>query len=274
MGYVFISYSSKNSDTANNMRKLLKDKNIQTWMAPYDIPAGQRYAEVIAHAIKDCDCLLLLLTAQCQQSIWVDKELERALNYHKPIFPMRLDGCELEGSFEFYLGNQQIVDVARTDENDAGFAKILRALAAFSTISAHPDDNHRSVASPTPQQPTTAAATPASTTQSSAPVSYGAVIGTGSEGGYGAAITGTKTLQPPTQQEAPSPIGYGMIIGKHDDDDRYGRIIGETQPAAGKTDSQQSAGSADEQQPAPTGYGTIISGSAQTDGYGAPVKKP
>lgn len=272
MGYVFISYSSKNSDTANSVRKLLKDKNIQTWMAPYDIPAGQRYAEVIAHAIKDCDCLLLVLTMQCQQSIWVDKELERALNYHKPIFPMRLDGCDLEGSFEFYLGNQQIVDVAKINENDAGFAKILRALAAFSTVSSHPDDNHRFGVTPAQQQPV--AATTATATQSSDSVAYGAVVGSGSEAGYGAAITGTETLQPP-QQESPSQIGYGTIIGKHDEGDKYGRIVGEAQPATGQPDMLQDDGGQDsQQQPAPAGYGAVISNTAQSGGYGAPVKKP
>ena len=54
MGYAFISNSSKNQKLANAMRELFKRHNIDTWMAPYDIPAGCEYAEVLYDAITDC----------------------------------------------------------------------------------------------------------------------------------------------------------------------------------------------------------------------------
>ena len=44
MGYAFISYSTKNQSAADAMRALFNKHDIDTWMAPYDIPAGSEYA--------------------------------------------------------------------------------------------------------------------------------------------------------------------------------------------------------------------------------------
>ena len=51
MGYAFISYSTKNQSSADAFRQLLKKHGVETWMAPYDIPAGSEYAEVLYEAL-------------------------------------------------------------------------------------------------------------------------------------------------------------------------------------------------------------------------------
>ena len=60
------------------MRDFLAENGIRTWMAPHDIPAGSKYAQVINHALRDCACLVLMLTNESQSSTWVAKEVERA----------------------------------------------------------------------------------------------------------------------------------------------------------------------------------------------------
>ena len=50
---------------------LFHKNGIEAWMAPYDIPAGCEYAEVIADALAGCACLVLVLTAKAQDSVWV-----------------------------------------------------------------------------------------------------------------------------------------------------------------------------------------------------------
>ena len=71
MGYAFISYSTANQDAADAVRTLFHKNGIEAWMAPYDIPAGCEYAEVIADALAGCACLVLVLTAKAQDSVWV-----------------------------------------------------------------------------------------------------------------------------------------------------------------------------------------------------------
>lgn len=129
--YVFISYSTKNKDYAEATLGILKDENIGVWMAPYDIPAGSKYAHVINHAIQNCACVLLLLSEQSQASEWVDKEIERAVNYKKTIISMHIDKSQLNDGFSFYLGNQQIVPVKSINREDINVCKIVNAIKSF-----------------------------------------------------------------------------------------------------------------------------------------------
>ena len=129
--YVFISYSSKNKDYAEGMRQLLNTEHIRTWMAPYDIPAGSKYAYVINDAIENCACVLLVLTEQSQSSEWVAKEIERAVKCKKTIISMHLDESQLNGEFGFYLGNQQIVPVKSVNKDDESIQKVLHAIKFF-----------------------------------------------------------------------------------------------------------------------------------------------
>lgn len=123
--YVFISYSSKNLTEANSLRKLLEIEKISCWMAPNDIPAGSEYADVIVRALKECACLVLVLTQEAQKSKWVAKEVERAINYDKLILSAQLEELELSGRFEFYVGDRQIVRVGKLTTADEGFRRIV-----------------------------------------------------------------------------------------------------------------------------------------------------
>ena len=129
--YVFISYSSKNQQMADSVRLLLKENNISCWMAPYDIPAGSRYAYVINDALEKCSCLLLLLTNASQMSQFVEREIERAITYKKPILPMQLEDLELNSGFKFYIGNSQIIAVPEIYGDAPEFLRILAGIKQF-----------------------------------------------------------------------------------------------------------------------------------------------
>lgn len=107
MSYAFISYSTKEQSSADAMKKLLEKQGIPTWMAPGDIPAGYKYAQVINRAVKECSCFILMLSDNSQNSVWVAKEVERAINYHKPIIPVQLEDLVLNDEFELYISADQ-----------------------------------------------------------------------------------------------------------------------------------------------------------------------
>ncbi len=133
MGYAFISYSSKNRASADSLRELLKRNGIATWMAPCDIPAGKEYAEMIAEAVKNCACFVLILTRQSQKSKWVSKELERAVNYKKPIIPVMLEEVDLDSKFELYIGEYQLIEVNRLDESSLNMRRIIAGIKAHTS---------------------------------------------------------------------------------------------------------------------------------------------
>lgn len=128
MGYSFISYCSKQQNDANRLRLLLHSNHIDTWMAPYDIPDDCEYADVINNVIQNAACVVLLLTKDTQNSIYVDKEIERALHYGKTIAPIQLDYVVLNDSFSFYLCNQQIVMVPAIDASLPQIQSLLQHL--------------------------------------------------------------------------------------------------------------------------------------------------
>lgn len=129
--YAFISYSSKNQQMADSVRLLFLEKGIPCWMAPYDIPAGSKYAYVINDALERCGCLVLLLTNASQESQFVEREIERAITYRKPIVPMQLEMLQLNSGFKFYIGNSQIIAVPEIRADAPEFLKVLEGIRTF-----------------------------------------------------------------------------------------------------------------------------------------------
>lgn len=128
-GYAFISYSSKDRIEAETMRSILNMEGIKTWMAPGDIPAGKRYAQVINLAIKNCSCFILMLTDAAQRSTWVAKETERAVSCNKPIFSVKIAETVLNDEFELYLSTDQMVAIRKFDKSNAEFKKLLNEIS-------------------------------------------------------------------------------------------------------------------------------------------------
>lgn len=131
MGYAFISYSTKNQASADAMRELFKKHNIDTWMAPYDIPAGSEYAEVLYDTLIGCSCLVLMLTDVSQNSQWVRKEVNIAITNGKTVIPVQLEEVELNSSMKFYLIDQQIVPVHIIEEKSIEIQNILNSVISI-----------------------------------------------------------------------------------------------------------------------------------------------
>lgn len=107
---IFISYSSHDYDTAQTIRKVLENNEIECWMAPESIPMGSDYACEIPDEIEKCSAFLLVLSASAQGSNWVPKELNLAITYNKPIIPFQIDDETLTKPFNFRLTNVQRIE--------------------------------------------------------------------------------------------------------------------------------------------------------------------
>ena len=106
---VFISYCSKNRRYIEKMTQMLDKMGITYWIAPDMIPAGSNYAREIPGAIRQCEVFLLVLSKESQQSIWVEKEIDSAINYRRTIVPFQIDDEPLSEMFRFYLNNVQTI---------------------------------------------------------------------------------------------------------------------------------------------------------------------
>ena len=104
---VFISYKTEEFDEANWVKTTLETNGISCWMAPMCIPGGSSYALEIPQAIRECKVFVLILSQKSQESKWVPRELDQAINDGKTVLPFMLENCPLKDDFNFYLTNVQ-----------------------------------------------------------------------------------------------------------------------------------------------------------------------
>lgn len=77
-------------------------------MAPESIPGGASYATEIPRAIRECKGFVLILTDKSQKSQWVTRELDRAINDGKTVFPFVPEKMTFNDDIKFYLTNVQM----------------------------------------------------------------------------------------------------------------------------------------------------------------------
>jgi ABC-type multidrug transport system fused ATPase/permease subunit len=104
---IFISYKSEEFDEALWVKESLEAQGFTCWMAPMSITGGASYAAEIPAAIRSCTVFVLILSQKVQQSKWVSRELDQAINDGKTIMPFMLENCPLNDEFKFYLSNIQ-----------------------------------------------------------------------------------------------------------------------------------------------------------------------
>lgn len=114
--HVFISYKVEDFDQALAVKKHLEENGIVCWMAPMSIRGGRSYAQEIPQAIRESGAFVLILTQKAQESKWVPREVDQAINCEKVIFPYFLDNCPLRDDFSFYLTNVQHYEAFRDPE--------------------------------------------------------------------------------------------------------------------------------------------------------------
>jgi len=109
-GYIFISYSSKERETAQLICEMLEKAGISSWMAPESIPTGAEYTEAIVDAIEGSAGVLLVLSDNSQNSQWVPKELDIAISSEKIIFPIHIDESSIIKKIHFRLTDSQVIE--------------------------------------------------------------------------------------------------------------------------------------------------------------------
>lgn len=113
---VFISYSSKDTQIIKKILRQMQEAGIDYWKAPEMIPAGSNYAREIPRAIEKCQVFVLMISESSQNSIWVEKEIDCAINARKTIVPINLTGAPMSEMFRFYLNNVQTIMYSENEE--------------------------------------------------------------------------------------------------------------------------------------------------------------
>ena len=127
---IFISYSTKNTDTARAIRKLFQDHGITCWMAPESIPAGSNYTKEIPYGILYSKIAILIVSNASLNSIWVNHEVEYLVSAGHIIIPFIIENIDenphsKQNPFSDILDdNQRIVKSTLSDS----YQKLLSAV--------------------------------------------------------------------------------------------------------------------------------------------------
>ncbi|MBQ3285991.1 MAG: toll/interleukin-1 receptor domain-containing protein [Ruminococcus sp.] len=124
--YVFISYSSKETTAAEQLRDVLIKNGFTCWMAPASIEGGSDYTKAIPAAITNCGAVVLVCSENSQNSYWVKSEVIDAISKGKPVIPFIIDRAEMNSEFNFMLSPSQRI-IAYNDKAKA-YQSLINAL--------------------------------------------------------------------------------------------------------------------------------------------------
>ncbi len=92
---VFISHSSADKDSVEELAKKLAENGIEPWYAGWEIGPGDSIVQKINEGLENCDVFVIVVSENSVHSQWVKEELSsaviRRIEHQARIIPVRLD---------------------------------------------------------------------------------------------------------------------------------------------------------------------------------------
>jgi hypothetical protein len=107
---VFISYSSHDKVAADAACAALEASGVRCWIAPRDITPGTEWGEAIIGAINQCRAMVLIFSANANDSPQIRREVERAVSKGVSVIPLRIQDIEPAHSLEYFIGTVHWLD--------------------------------------------------------------------------------------------------------------------------------------------------------------------
>jgi hypothetical protein len=127
---VFISYSSKDKNTADAVCAKLESEKIRCWIAPRDVPAGQSWAASIIEALNESKVFVLVFSDGSNKSKQVVREVGEAVDNGIPIVPLRIEDVEPSQEMRYYIKSIHWLD-AMTPPLEAHLQRLTYSVLAL-----------------------------------------------------------------------------------------------------------------------------------------------
>lgn len=92
---VFLSYAETDKDAVKKLQSALLDSGFRVFTADDAVLVGESIADKINDAISSADSVVLVLSANAVQSEWVRRELAKARELKKRLYPVLIEDVEL-----------------------------------------------------------------------------------------------------------------------------------------------------------------------------------
>lgn len=124
--HVFLSYSHKDIAIMQQIRTDLSVAGLRVWTDETLTPGTESWKNAIEDALQNTGTLVVILSPDAKQSVWVEREIDYARLCGVSIFPILARGDSELSAVPFQLINAQRVDI-RTNY-DAGIRHLIAAL--------------------------------------------------------------------------------------------------------------------------------------------------
>jgi len=122
---IFISHSSKDSELALRLMDELEKRGIPCWISSRDIRSGEDYQHSIVESLNATPAMILLFTANANQSKQIPREVGITSNLDKPILPVIAEaGITPNPSLTYTMTTAQCTNIF--DNFDRGVAKLIK----------------------------------------------------------------------------------------------------------------------------------------------------
>ena len=130
---VFVSYSNKDKNVANAIVAELEQEGIRCWIAPRDINPGRSWGEAINEAIEGSHFMVIVLSANSNQSRQVVREVERAVANNVIIIPFRIEDIDPTGAMAYFLSTEHWLD-ALSPPLEKHIIKLTHSIKVFQGV--------------------------------------------------------------------------------------------------------------------------------------------
>ncbi len=135
MARVFISHSSRDNEAAGWVKNWLKEQGFDTPFLDFDkhagIPPGADWERTLYHELERCEAVVIVQTANWQESKWCFAEFTQARALGKPVFPVIVDATDSQRVAP------DVQSVSLTDDHEAGLMQLASELTRIAL------DSHR-----------------------------------------------------------------------------------------------------------------------------------
>lgn len=128
--HIFISHSSADAKTAQEICTLIEQNNATCFIAPRNIRSGKEYAEEIMNGIEQSDAMVVVMSENANHSPHVLREVERAVSRSIPILVYKLEEVKLTKSMEYFLMTHQWI----TSKEKRDYSEILAFIKEHETL--------------------------------------------------------------------------------------------------------------------------------------------
>lgn len=111
MKRVFISHSSKDQKTAVAICGALESRGHPCWMSSRDIAPGENYQGAIVRAIREAGVMVLVFSANANNSDEIKKEMSLASQSRTLVIPVRSEDVIPSEDFTYELATRQWIDM-------------------------------------------------------------------------------------------------------------------------------------------------------------------